>query len=53
MPENQPQSLSDQEYAAIMSFILKANELPAGPTDLPSELAALRRIIITTRSSKR
>ena len=53
MPENQAGSLSDQEYTAVVSFILKANELPAGQKDLPSELPTLGRIIMTNQSPKR
>lgn len=34
MPEKQPGSLSDQEYAAIVSFILKANDVPSGAKEI-------------------
>ena len=53
MPEKQPGSLEDQEYAAIVSFILKANEWPAGSKELPPDLATLRRIILIDLSQKR
>lgn len=53
MPEKQPGSLKDDEYAAIVSFVLKANEVPTGAKDLPTELATLRRIAITNPSQKR
>jgi cytochrome c len=49
MPENRKGSLSGDEYAAIVSFVLKANELPPGGKDLPSELSALSRITMTSR----
>jgi mono/diheme cytochrome c family protein len=52
MPENKKGSLSGDEYAAIVSFVLKANELPPGEKDLPSELATLNRITMTNRSPK-
>ena len=53
MPENRPGSLGDQEYAAIVSFILKANELPAGAKDLPSDSATLRRMVMTNQKEKK
>ena len=53
MPEHRAGSLSDDEYAAIVSFVLNANQMPAGQTDLPAELPTLKRIMITNRDSKR
>jgi cytochrome c5 len=53
MPEKQPGSLKDDEYAAIVSFVLKANEVPPGPKDLPTELATLRRIVMSSPSQER
>jgi hypothetical protein len=52
MPENRKGSLGGDETAAIVSFLLKANELPPGQKDLPSELSTLNRITMTNRSSK-
>lgn len=52
MPENQPGSLSGDEAAAVVSFLLKANQLPAGQKDLPSEVSALNRIIMTNHGPK-
>jgi len=52
MPENRAGSLSGDEYAAIVSFLLKANELPAGQQDLPSELSTLNRLTMTNRRPK-
>lgn len=46
MPEKQPGSLADDEYAAIVSFILKANDVPAGTQDLPAEPTTLRGILL-------
>lgn len=53
MPEKQPGSLKDAEYAAIASFVLQANEVPPGAKDLPTEPATLRRIAITSQGPKR
>jgi cytochrome c len=52
MPENRAGSLSGDEYAAIVSFVLKANELPAGQKDLPAELSTLKGILITNHNPK-
>jgi mono/diheme cytochrome c family protein len=52
MPVNKEGSLADAEYAEIVSFILRANELPAGQTELPIDLAALQRIAIANRTTK-
>jgi hypothetical protein len=52
MPENRAGSLSGNEYAAIVSFVLKANQLPAGQKDLPAELSTLQRILITNHDPK-
>jgi mono/diheme cytochrome c family protein len=53
MPEKQPHSLPDQEYAAIVSFVFRANEIPLGPRDLPSDPSVLNRILMTNHSPKR
>ena len=46
MPEEDPGSLARQEYADIMAFLLKKNGLPAGPAELPSASADLKKIVI-------
>lgn len=53
MPEGQPGSLSPQEYAEIVSFVLSANKIPAGTKDLPTELSTLNQIVMTNRSPQR
>ena len=50
MPVNKEGSLADAEYAEIVSFILRANELPASQTELPADLATLQRIAIANRT---
>lgn len=37
MPQNDPGSLSDAEYAAIVAHILRLNDRPAGSTELPAD----------------
>jgi mono/diheme cytochrome c family protein len=46
MPKNEPGSLTDREYVDAIAFILRANRMPAGKTELPADPAALRRIRI-------
>jgi mono/diheme cytochrome c family protein len=52
MPEHRAGSLSGDEYAAIVSFVLKANQLPEGRQDLPAELSTLKRILLTSHNPK-
>lgn len=51
MPTDQPGSLSAQTYSDILAFILRANEFPAGSTELESNAAALNQITITSRAA--
>jgi mono/diheme cytochrome c family protein len=46
MPKNEPGSLTADEYAAIVAYLLKLNGLPAGRQALPADSAALDRIRI-------
>ena len=46
MPKTDPGSLSAEEYAAIVAYILKLNGMPAGKRPLPADSAALDRILI-------
>lgn len=52
MPKNDPGSLTPKEYTQVMAFLLKINGMPAGGTDLPADLAALRRITINLLPDK-
>ena len=49
MPTDQPGSLSQQSYAAILAFILKSNDFPAGGKELASNADALKSINISTQ----
>lgn len=44
MPADRPGTLTRDENADIVAFILKSNKLPAGNNDLPSDADALKRI---------
>lgn len=46
MPKVDPGTLTPQETAQVIAYILKSNGVPAGKTELPSELAALKAIRI-------
>lgn len=44
MPKAEPGSLTDDEYASIVAYILKLNRLPSGPDPLPTDTLALQKI---------
>ena len=44
MPKTDPGSLTAEEYAAIVAYILKINGMPAGREALPSDSVALAKI---------
>jgi hypothetical protein len=48
MPKNEPGSLSPEEYADVLAYLLKLNLMPAGPAELPPDSSALRTIRIDT-----
>ena len=46
MPKNEPGSLQPDEYAELVAYLLKMNEMPAGTAELPADSVALRKIRI-------
>ena len=48
MPKNEPGSLTEQEYADVLAYVLKLNRMPAGPDDLPTDVAVMKTIRIET-----
>jgi len=46
MPEDDPGGLSPEEYADIVSYILRENGYPAGDEDLATELSELETVRI-------
>ena len=46
MPKNEPGSLQPDEYADVVAYLLKLNELPSGTEPLPPDSMALRKIRI-------
>lgn len=47
MPAEAPGTLSKDETAAVLAYILQLNKVPAGKVDLPTDRAALDRIRVT------
>jgi mono/diheme cytochrome c family protein len=48
MPSDAPGTLSKDDTAAVLAYILKLNKMPAGKQSLPSEGDELTRILIVT-----
>jgi S-disulfanyl-L-cysteine oxidoreductase SoxD len=51
MPKNEPGSMSDDDYAKALAYLLRINGMPAGARPLQADSAALHRIRLdSTRS---
>ena len=46
MPKADPGSLSDEEYALLVAYLMRINGMPTGSTPLAADSAALHRIRI-------
>ena len=46
MPEDNPGSLSPEQYVDVLAYILSLNEYPVGDEPLPADVAALRTVQI-------
>ena len=44
MPKNDPASLSAQEYADVVAYLLKLNGLPSGKDELPTDTTTLGKM---------
>ena len=53
MPKNEPGSLAPEEYADLLAYLLKLNQMPVGKTELPSDTTVLGRIRIETHTSRK
>ena len=49
MPKNEPGSLAPEEYVDVLAYLLKLNQMPVGPTELPPDSTVLGTIRIETR----
>jgi S-disulfanyl-L-cysteine oxidoreductase SoxD len=47
MPKQEPASLTPDEYADVVAYLLKINGAPAGKTELPADDKALKEIRIS------
>ena len=50
MPQNAPDTLTPQTVIDIVSFLLQANEMPVGRTELPPQIEKLRNIFVSERT---
>lgn len=46
MPKNEPGSLTAEEYADVLAYLLRLNRMPAGDADLPADADAVKTIRI-------
>ena len=46
MPKNEPGSLQPDEYADVLAYLLKLNDLPSGDEPLPADSLAMKKIRI-------
>jgi mono/diheme cytochrome c family protein len=44
MPQDNPGSLGDEDYAAVVSYIFSLNSMPAGTKPLPTDSVSLSKI---------
>jgi S-disulfanyl-L-cysteine oxidoreductase SoxD len=51
MPQDKPGTLTPDQVVSAISYILQFNKFPSGQTALPSDPAALKTILITTKTS--
>jgi mono/diheme cytochrome c family protein len=48
MPSDNPKSLTDQQYAEVIAYLMQATRMPAGATALPTDSATLSKIRMDT-----
>jgi len=53
MPQDNPGSLADDDYAAVTAYILQLNTMPAGERPLPGDSAALAKIRVVRPDTTR
>ena len=44
MPQDNPASLADEDYAGVTAYLLLLNQMPAGDRELPADSTALAKI---------
>jgi mono/diheme cytochrome c family protein len=53
MPKNEPGSLSPQENADVVAYLLQLNRMPPGAAEIPADSTAMRSIRIETPPTTR
>ena len=51
MPKSDPGSLSPEEYAQVIAYLLELNDMPPGEDQLPADQDALRQIRLDSAST--
>ncbi len=51
MPKNAPATLSKEEYADVVAYLLRMNGFPVGDEELPTDSVVLKKIRIETRAA--
>jgi mono/diheme cytochrome c family protein len=52
MPNDNPRSLSDQQYALTVAYLLQAMRMPPGSIALPADSMGMKRIRIDTATTR-
>jgi mono/diheme cytochrome c family protein len=52
MPADRPGSISNEKNAAILAYLLQVNGFPSGSQELPSDIAALKKIRIVAKPER-
>lgn len=53
MPQNEPGTLSDEEYVTLIAYLMRVNRMPTGPLPLAADSLTLHRIRIDSLPSAR
>lgn len=51
MPKNEPGSLAVEEYADVLTYILRLNGVPAGAAELPADTNRMKSVRVTLMPS--
>jgi mono/diheme cytochrome c family protein len=51
MPDDDPGTLTEQQYIDVTAYLLKVNGMPAGDSALVADTVALRKLVIDIKSS--
>jgi S-disulfanyl-L-cysteine oxidoreductase SoxD len=49
MPKNEPGTLSPEEYADVVAYLLRINRMPAGDAELPADADRMKSIRFQTK----